>query len=124
MEVKWFSSKEKVGQISLYDSNMTLNMVASVPFEAAYKVQVGMNESGHLVIEPVSKERFMRGDMDEYQLLPIQFKKSYSRINSTLLMKKIAAALGVELGKNPLKYETTWDEGNNVLIVLTGKEEK
>ncbi|MCQ2773099.1 MAG: hypothetical protein MJ238_07520 [Bacilli bacterium] len=124
MVVTWFSSKEKVGQVSLYDSNITLNMIASVPFEAAYRVQVGVNEFGQLVIEPVSKDRFMRGDMDEYQLLPIQLKKSYSRINSTLLMKKIAVALGVELSKNPLKFDTRWDEEHNVLVIMSGKEEK
>ena len=124
MVVTWFSSKEKIGQVSLYDSNITLNMIASVPFEAAYKVQVGVNEFGQLVIEPISKERFMRGDLDEYQLLPIQLKKSYSRINSTLLMKKIAGALGVELSKNPLKFDTKWDEEHNVLIIMSGKEGK
>ncbi len=121
MGITWFSAKEKLGQASLYDSNITLNMVASVPFDVAYKVQVGMDDNGNLVIEPISKDRVVRGDLDEYALLPIQMKQSYSRINSTSLMKKIAANLGINLSKTPLKFDTKWDDDNNMLIILTGK---
>ncbi|MCQ2797680.1 MAG: hypothetical protein MJ241_04380 [Bacilli bacterium] len=121
MGITWFSAKEKLGQASLYDSNITLNMVASVPFDVAYKVQVGVDDDKNLIIEPISKERVVRGDLDEYSLLPIQLKKSYSRINSTSLMKKISAALGIELSKTPVKFDTKWDDESNMLIIMTGK---
>ncbi len=121
MGITWFSAKERLGQASFYDSNITLNMIASVPFDVAYRVQVGIDDDKNIIIEPISKDRVIRGDLDEYSLLAIQMKKSYSRINSTSLMKNIASNLGLELSKTPIKFDTKWDDDNNQLIVLTGK---
>ena len=65
MSIKWFSTKEKIGSASFYATNITLNTIASVPFEYAYRVQVGIDDNGNIVIEPLSKERVIRGDLDE-----------------------------------------------------------
>ena len=121
MGITWFSAKERLGQASFYDSNITLNIIASVPFDVAYRVQVGIDDDKNIIIEPISKDRVVRGDLDEYSLLTIQMKKSYSRINSTSLMKNIASSLGIELSKTPIKFDTKWDDDNNQLIILTGK---
>ena len=121
MGITWFSAKEKVGSASFYASNITLNTVASVPFEYAYRVQVGMDDNGNIVIEPLSKERVLRGDLDEYAIQTIAVKKTYSRISSTSLMKRIAEALDIKLSDAPVKFETTWDDKANLLTVLTGK---
>ena len=121
MGITWFSTKERLGQASFYDSNITLNIIASVPFDAAYRVQVGIDDDKNIIIEPISKDRVVRGDLDEYSLLTIQMKKSYSRINSTSLMKNIASSLGIELSKTPIKFDTKWDDDNNQLVILTGK---
>lgn len=122
--IEWWTSKEKRGQATLYSSNITLNKIASVPFEFAYRVQVGMDENKNIVIEPIVKERVERGDMDEYNLLEIKIKPSYSRICSTDLMSFISKAIGVSLGKDPVKYETEWEEENNHLVILSGKEKE
>ena len=124
MAIQWFSVKEKLGSASFYATNITLNTIASVPFEYAYRVQVGMDEHGNIVIEPLTKERVLRGDLDEYAIQQIAMKKTYSRISSTPLMKKISEALGIQLGDKPTKFETTWDEVANILTVHTGKEER
>ena len=121
MGITWFSAKERLGQASFYDSNITLNIIASVSFDVAYRVQVGIDDDKNIIIEPISKDRVVRGDLDEYSLLTIQMKKSYSRINSTSLMKNIASSLGIELSKTPIKFDTKWDDDNNQLIILTGK---
>ena len=121
MGITWFTTKEKAGTASFYKTNITLNTVATVPFEYAYRVQVGLSEEGNIVIQPLSKERVIRGDLDEYAIQSIAIKKTYSRISSTSLMKNIAEALGIELSDNPVKYETSWDEKENILTILVKK---
>ena len=111
MPITWFSTKEKTGSASFYSTNITLNTIATVPFEYAYRVQVGMD-----------KERVLRGDLDEYAIQQIAIKKTYSRISSTTLMKRIAESLNITLGEKPMKFDTTWDEVENILTIHTGKE--
>ena len=121
MQIQWFSSKEKLGSASFYSTNITLNTIASVPFEYAYRVQVGMDENGNVVIRPLTKEKVQSGDLDEYTIQQISLKKTYSRISSTMLMKKISEALKIKLSEKPVKFETTWDEVENILTIHTSK---
>ncbi len=121
MTIKWFSSKEKVGSASFYNTNITLNTIASVPFEYAYRVQVGMDEENNVVIQPLPKDKVIRGDLDEYTIYQIAIKKTYSRISSTNLMRKISEVLGVEFNDKPVKFETSWDDDENILIIKTAK---
>ena len=121
MPIKWFSAKEKSGTASFYSTNITLNIVASVPFEYAYRVQVGIDDNDNIVIQPLSKDRVERGDLDEYAIQKIAIKKTYARISSTSLMKSIGNALGVEFSETPKKYLTHWDEVENILTILTSK---
>lgn len=122
MGITWFSLKEKTGTASFYATNITLNTIASVPFEYAYRVQVGMDEKGNIVIQPLSKDRVIRGDLDEYAIQTIAVKKTYSRISSTSLMKHIGEALGMTFSDTPMKFETSWDDKENILTIKTGKE--
>ncbi len=122
MAITWFSAKERSGTASFYSTNITLNTIASVPFEYAYRVQVGIDDKGNIVIQPLSKERVIRGDLDEYAIQSIAIKKTYSRISSTPLMKRISQALSIELSDTPVKFETAWDERENILTILTSKE--
>ena len=119
--ISWWTAKEKNGQATLYNSNITLNKVASVPFEFANRVQVGLDENNNIVIEPLSKERVERGDFDEYNLLEIKIKPSYSRICSTDLMNFIGEKLKLALSTEPLRFETVWEEENNHLVILIKK---
>lgn len=121
MNIKWFSSKEKIGSASFYNTNITLNTIASVPFEYAYRVQVGLDEKNNIVIQPLPKDKVMRGDLDEYTIYQIAIKKTYSRISSTSLMKKISEAIGIEFSNEPTKFDTIWDDNENVLIIKTEK---
>ena len=124
MEIKWFSTKEKTGSASFYNTNITLNTIATVPFEYAYRVQVGLDDHNNIVIQPLSKERVLRGDLDEYAIMQISIRKTYSRISSTPLMKKIGEVLGLNLSDKPLKFSTSWNEVDNILTIHTGKEGK
>jgi len=121
MKITWFDAKERTGQASLTANYITLNALASVPFAYAYKTQVGVDEKGNIVIQPFSKERVLRGDLDESRLQDIALKKSYSRICGRELMRSIAKAAHLTLKVQAQAYETEWKEEENLLLIKTGK---
>ena len=122
--IKWFNVKAKNGVASLYMNNITLNTTAMYPFEDAHKVQVGMDDNGNIVIQPLSKAVVDSGDLDESCLLKMERHKSFARISSTSLMKQIGEALNISLSKSPVQYETSWDPEANVLTILVGETRK
>lgn len=122
--IKWFNVKAKNGVASLYANNITLNTTAMYPFEDAHKVQVGMDDQGNIVIQPLSKAVVESGDLDESCLLKMERHKSFARISSTSLMKQIGEALNISLSKSPVQYETSWDPEANVLTILVGETKK
>ena len=116
--IKWFNVKAKNGVASLYNNSITLNTTAMYPFDIAHKVQVGLSEEGNVVIQPLTKAFIETGNLDESCLLKIERHKSFARISSVSLMKQIAEALKLELSKNPIQYETSWDSEENILTIL------
>lgn len=121
MAIEWFGSNDKIGTASFYSGNITLNTIASVPFEFARRVQVGLDDKKNVVIKPLSKEKVQNGELNEHAIYRISITKTYARISSVSLMKKISEALNIVLDKKPVKYETTWDEIENILTVHTSK---
>lgn len=122
MGITWLNAKEREGVASFYSTNITLNTVASVPFEYAYRVQIGIDDQDNVAIQPLSKDRVERGDLDEYAIQKIAIKKSYSRISSTDIMKRIAQTLNITLDETPRRFKTKWDDKENILHIYTGKE--
>ena len=122
--IKWFNVKAKNGVATLYSNNITLNTTAMYPFEDAHRVQVGMDDNGNIVIQPLSKAVVESGDLDESCLLKLERHKSFARISSTSLMKQIGEAIGVSLSKVPVQYETSWDPEGNVLTILVKEGQK
>lgn len=122
--VKWFNVKAKNGVASLYSNSITLNTTAMYPFEDAYRVQVGMDDNGNIIIQPLTKAVVESGDLDESCLIKLENHKSFARISSTSLMKQIGEAIGVTLSKIPVQFETTWDSVENVLTILVKEGRK
>ena len=122
--VKWFNVKAKNGVASLYSNSITLNTTAMYPFEDAYRVQVGMDDNGNIIIQPLTKAVVESGDLDESCLIKLENHKSFARISSTSLMKQIVEAIGVTLSKVPVQFETTWDSVENVLTILVKEGRK
>ena len=116
--IKWLNVKAKNGVASLYNNNITLNTTAMYPFEPAYMVQVGINDDGNIVIQPLTKAIVESGDLDESCLLKIERHKSFARISSVALMKQIGEMLHITLSKTPVQYETSWDSEENILTIL------
>ena len=122
--IKWFNVKAKNGVASLYENNITLNTTAMYPFEDAHRVQVGLDDNGNIVIQPLSKSVVEKGDLDESCLLKLERHKSFARISSTSLMRQIGEALQISFSKTPVQFETSWDPVKNVLTVLISEGQK
>ena len=115
--IKWFNVKDRTGVASLYPNNITLNTVAMSPLDFAYRVQVGLDDNGNIIIKPLSREVVESGVLDECCLLKLEIHKSFARISSALLLKQISEALGLTLSKTPTQFQTNWDSVENILIV-------
>jgi len=120
MGITWFNVREKEGKASFYKTNITLNTVASTSFEYAYRVQIGIDDDNNVIIKPINKEKVLSGVLDEYGLLKIAIKKTYSRISSTEIMTQIGEVLGLDYEKQPLKFKTIWNDEENELVIYTG----
>ena len=115
--IKWFNAKERNGTASLYSNNITLNTVAMYPLDYAYRVLVGIDDNKNIIIKPVSKNEVESGELDESRLLKLEIHKSFARISNSLLMRQIAEELSLELSKVAVRYETSWDDKENVLVI-------
>ena len=115
--IKWFDAKERNGTASLYSNNITLNTIAMYPLDYAFRVLVGVQDDGNIVIKPVSKNEVESGTLDESRLLKLERHKSFARISSSLLMRQISEEIDEELSKSAMKFETIWDDNENVLVI-------
>ena len=115
--IKWFNAKERNGTASLYLNNITLNTVAMYPLDYAFRVLVGVDDNNNIVIKPVSKNEVESGELDESRLLKLEIHKSFARISSSLLMRQIAEECKLSLSKVATRYETSWDDKENVLVI-------
>ena len=115
--IKWFNVKDRTGVASLYPNNITLNTAAMSPLDFAYRVQVGLDDNGNIIIKPLSREVVESGVLDECCLLKLEIHKSFARISSALLLKQISEALGLTLTKSPIQFPTNWDSVENILVV-------
>ena len=115
--IKWFNAKERNGTASLYLNNITLNTVAMYPLDYAFRVLVGVDDNNNIVIKPVSKNEVESGELDESRLLKLEIHKSFARISSSLLMRQIAEECKLSLSKVAVRYETSWDDKENVLVI-------
>ncbi|MGM9873694.1 MAG: hypothetical protein ACI31G_02075 [Bacilli bacterium] len=116
MEIKWFNKTEKEGIVTIFKTTITLNVSAAKFFDKAYKVRVGINEYNEIVILPIDKNTYLRGEIDENQLYNIESHSSFSRISNKNLTNFISSSLSIDFYKEPIKFKTLWDEKNNVLI--------
>ncbi|MBP5091191.1 MAG: hypothetical protein J6328_01350 [Bacilli bacterium] len=124
MEITWFDEKDKTGIASLYKTNMTLNCVASEPFQSAYRVRVGGDKNGNIIVMPLDKDQVERDFTGGKGIYKIAVKQSYSRLSSTQLMSQIGAMLGLTLSDKPVQFPTYFDKREGVLVITTGKENK
>lgn len=116
---KWKSKGQGRQMVSIYETNITLNKPASVHFNHAYSVMLGLDKDGKkLGIKPLSKEDYQRGDIPEEKIYKISLRSSYSRISNKGFVTHLANKLGFDFTQtNMYKFEAKWDSDEKVLVV-------
>lgn len=117
MSIKWLMVNEEQLTATFYETNITLNKVASTYFEDAFKVLVGLDLNNEaVVIKNLNKAEAQRGNLDKNQLMDIRIRPSYGRISSKKIMSEIQKAFNLNF-KNHLKYKAKWDLNEKILKI-------
>ena len=118
MSFTWFHEKPKEVIVTLASGNITLNKQASMFFEHAYAVMLGVNHQTHqIAIKPLTKETAMSHVIPENQKYKITLKSSYARITNKAFMEEIMNLSGLDFQTSPMKFEASWNDKEQVLIV-------
>jgi hypothetical protein len=127
MAFEWASKKPTDGVATLYESNITLNKVASSHFETAHKklILLGFDAKGkRIAIKPLSKEDLELGIFPEDKRHRITLKPSYARVSNKKFMKEVSDELGISLDANTShKYKAIWSAEDQALVIDLMKEE-
>lgn len=123
MEIQWLSNGIK-GSVSIYETNITLNTVASSYFDNAFVVLVGCNPVDNtLVIKSLNKEEATSGVYNKNDLHQIAIKPSYGRINGKNIIRGICSFFPLDFSKQKLyKYNCFWDISSKSLIINMKEE--
>ncbi len=123
MEIQWFS-KNLQGVATIYETNITLNTVASSYFKNAFATLIGFNKKENiLLIKALNKEEASLGNYSSTDLHDISIKPSYGRINGKGLVKKICEFFSMDFEKQKLyKFPCNWDESNKYLKIYLEEE--
>ena len=110
------------GYVSIYQRQITFNSKLLKYFEDCLKVRVGFEvENRKIYVFLLDADHVKSGEIKESSLLSVKTSKTYARISSTNLMRQISKALNIVFDDKPVKYETTWDDNQNILVIHTGK---
>ncbi|MFA5542853.1 MAG: hypothetical protein WC008_02840 [Bacilli bacterium] len=123
MEIKWFSkSMQKLATI--YETNITLNTVASSYFKDAFTTMIGYEKATNsIIVKPVSKDELNMGLYKQTETHKISIKPSYGRINGKKIIQNIQVFHPLDFSNNNYyKYECEWDKSKNLLKIHLDRE--
>lgn len=125
MEIQWLSNTMQ-GTVSIYETNITLNKVASQYFIHSYATLIGYNSDDKtLIIKSLNKEDATSGLYNESDLHPISVKATYGRINGKNIVRNISSLFPLDFTiKSSYKYRGEWDEMSHSLIIYLKEEIK
>jgi hypothetical protein len=126
MAIQWFSRKENELIATIYDSNITLNKVASDYFKAAYSVMLGFDEANrHILVRPLDKASTKLGHIPEDQRNPISVWQSSARIANKAFISNISSQTGLQFKKSKAhKFIAGWDNNQKVLRINLNEERR
>ena len=126
MKIDWIYRKDDGGMVTFYETNITLNKIASTYFVDAYAVLIGIDRaSNRLIIKNINKEEALRGDLDKNSIHHVATKPSYGRINGKKVVSEISELAHFDFSCGKIhKYEARWNPGEKMLIVDLKEEEK
>ncbi len=126
MSFVWASKKPNEGIATLYETNITLNKSASMHFDHAYSVLLGLdNDLKRVAVKPITKQEIERGTIPEEKRHKITVRPSYARVCNKKFMQEIAKVARLDLrNNNAFKFRTTWSKKDQALIIdLSNQEE-
>ena len=107
--------------VTIYPSNLTLNIVAAGYFNEVRFCMLGYDKSeGKVAIRPVSKNEIDLKLVPLENLYKIFQGKSYSRISCKALIDEIKENFTIAVNGN--KFYTSFDEEDEMLIIDLKKE--
>lgn len=123
----WANKKPTDGVATLYETNITLNKVASAHFETAHKklILLGLDLQGkRIAIKPLSKEDLELGIIPEEKRHRITLKPSYARVSNKKFMKEVSDAMDFNFeNNNSRKFNAKWSKEDSALIIDLNNEE-
>ena len=122
----WASKKPLDELATLYEANITLNKSATVYFENAYVVLLGLDrDKKFIAVKPITKEEISMGFIPKEQQHNITVKSSYSRICNKLFLKEVAVLMGLKYEEHhqSYKFKVSWDKVEKVLVIDLNKRE-
>jgi len=118
MEISWFNEKPKDCIVTLGNGSITLNKPATMFFENAYSVMLGVNhENKQLFIKPLSKQRSIMHDIPESSKYKITIRSSYGRVTNKAFLNEIVDWFGYDVHHQVFKFKADWDQKDEVLRV-------
>lgn len=119
MDIQWFSKSPK-GVATIYESNITLNTVATNHFKNAFGILIGYStERKTLLIKSVSKDEIVMGLYKDLEIHEISVKPSYGRITGKSMISKLCEFYPIEFNQNSLnKYECEWNSEEKTLEIF------
>ncbi len=125
MKIEWFSRSTN-GLATIYDTNITLNTVASNHFKGAYGTMIGYDAgSKALIIKAISKQELSLGLFRSEEIHPISIKPSYGRINGKGIVRDLCTYFPLKFDTVPShKFECEWFQEDNTLKIFLNKEVK
>ena len=126
MSFTWASKKPNEGIATLYESNITLNKSASVHFDHAYNVLLGIDhQNKRVAVKPISKQEYERGAIPEEKRHKITVRPSYARVCNKKFMKEVADLAQLELNdNNAYKFKAMWSNQDHALIIDLNQPEE
>lgn len=117
MSFVWAKNEVANMSVTLYETNITLNKAACLPFEEYRFVLLGHDaNSKQLAIKPISKEEYDLNIYPRSQIHKISIGKSYGRISNKSFMKMLSGLFQLDY-QNGLKLDAYFDEDQNMMII-------
>lgn len=117
MSFVWAKSEVANMSVTLYETNITLNKAACLPFEDYRFVLLGHDEElKQLAIKPVSKEDYELNIYPRSQIHKISLGKSYGRISNKSFMRMLSELFLLDY-QNGLKLDAVYDEHEQMMII-------
>ena len=117
MSFVWSKSEVANMSATLYETNITLNRAACIPFKEYRYVLLGYDKDlKQIAIKPISKEDYDLNIYPRSQIHKFSLGKSYGRISNKTFMKLISDLFNLNY-QNGIKFDTYFDESLQMMII-------